>query len=97
MFDRFPIQFKHRKIISNAGGKFIGRTPFSNSAKRNLVVKCLKHDHTWTTKLSDLNRGIWCKYCAIDNKTINHEQIKNLVESKNGILITKDCSSSTKK
>ncbi len=93
----FPSSKVINDFIASKGGVLIKRLYNKNVDRRNLVVKCTKHDHIWKTRWGNLQRGNWCNECAIENKIIKYEEIEALVESKNAILLTKNCSSATQK
>jgi len=92
----FPDMKTIKDFVSHKNGEFIEKIKNSED-KRNILIRCIKHNHTWKTRWYNLQKGIWCKKCAIDNKIIKYEEIKALVESKDAVLLTKNCSSAKQK
>jgi len=93
----FPSLKVINNFITSKNGILIKRLYDKNTDGRNLVVKCIKHDHVWKTRWDNLQKKIWCSKCAHENRTIKHEEIEALIESKNAILLTKNCFSATQK
>jgi len=59
---------------------------------RNIKLRCLTHNHVWTTNFHDiLKKDRICYYCARENRKTPFEKIKARVEGRGGILITEDC------
>ena len=73
------------EIAKNKGGVFLSNNFLG--AKRKHTWKC-EHGHIWEASVSKIKYGTWCPKC-IPNSKKNISSIKEKVEQKNGILLTK--------
>lgn len=63
--------------------------------KPYLLVKCNIHNHEFKTGWGKIQRGVWCSKCDDANRTVSYEEIKKLVEEKDGYLLSTDCATAT--
>ena len=82
-------------FLASKNGTFIRRVRAIKQDTRKLIVKCNKHNIEFKTNWIMLQSGNWCRLCDDDNRRIKYEQIKQLVEEKNGELLTQNCYSAT--
>lgn len=85
-----------RSIINSKNGEFVGWTRRTNTNTRNLIVKCRTHNVEFKSSLASIRNSHWCRQCDIDRRKITYEQIKNAVIERNGELLDK-CSTATSK
>ena len=81
-------------FISSKNGVLLG-----SKVKNGITwykIQCNIHsDHTWDARWRYLTkRNSWCKFCSWDRQTIQHDEIKEEVEKRNGTLISENCSGS---
>jgi hypothetical protein len=89
---------KHDQLeafIISKNGVFVKRTGTTKKNPRSIVIRCNVHNKEFKTRWGDLQRGRWCRSCAIDSMITTHKQIKDIVESKGGVLLTPSCSTAT--
>ena len=82
------------KVIESKNAVFVERLHKVDTAA-NIILRCLIHNHEWTTNSADIMRGDdWCYYCGVEAMRTPYETIKQAVESRGGILLTVSCSGS---
>jgi Zn finger protein HypA/HybF involved in hydrogenase expression len=75
-----------KSFIENKDGVLL--TTIYVNALTKLHIRCKKDKHEWYPRWNDVRRGQWCPKCSGKaKKTIS--EVKNLVESKNGTLLSK--------
>jgi hypothetical protein len=84
-----------KSFIESKNGTLVGRIHRGKHDSYSIMVRCNKHNKEFKTRWGNLQRGIWCRDCAIEERRITYNQIKELVESKNGTLLTAGCSTAT--
>ncbi len=84
------------KFISDKNGTLIS---FSDKKDgRWYKIKCNVHQTIWDVRWRTLTkRKSWCRKCFFDRIRISYDDINNLVISRNGILLSENCSGSLEK
>ena len=83
------------QFLQQKHGTLIKVIKTKDSAERNFIVKCNKHNIVFKTRWNVLQKDKWCSKCDDEDRKITHEQIKTLVESKSGTLLDKNCFTAT--
>ncbi|MFA5024274.1 MAG: hypothetical protein WC523_04920 [Patescibacteria group bacterium] len=81
-----------RNFIQNKNGTLIDIIKSTDSSERNILVKCNVHNRVFKTRWNTLQKGQWCLDCDDENRKIKYEDIKQIVEEKNGCLVSTECS-----
>jgi len=74
-----------QKYIAQRGGCLLSNV-YKNNAT-HLEVKC-SCNHVWNITFKNIRKGHWCPKCS-GNLRYSFEQVRNIIESRNGRLLTK--------
>ena len=81
-----------KKIVEENNAIFVKRIRGLKSTVRNIVLKCVIHDHVWRTNTRDIMKlKRWCYYCAWEARKTPFDSIKAIVEKAGGTLLTENC------
>ena len=80
-----------REVVEKQNGVLLS-TVYINS-RQHLQLSC-KEGHIWKAAWNNLRSGSWCPTCAKNKRSapeISYQSILDLINSKNGILLTSEC------
>ena len=87
-FDRLKLKYYMIKDnIENKGGILLSNEYKNNSAL--LKIKC-ENNHIFKKKFKEIKAGQWCAECSFDKKRLKIDYVISFIESKCGILLSKE-------
>ena len=85
------------RFVNKHNAEFVERIKTKKSVQ-NIRLKCTIHDHIWRTNVTDIMKeDRWCYKCSREARKTTYDKIKEAVDAKGGILLTKDCNGSLTK
>jgi len=78
-----------QKILTKRNVIFVKRIINCESSIRNIILKCVKHNHEWRTNCENIMReDRWCIYCSREARKTQFPVIKKAVEDNGGTILT---------